>query len=223
METTIPQLSPSCRQPVMLTSQPSMTGSVATSISRSSTSEWGDPGSGGWGRGRGAETTNYPAVPEASSPRCHDTTTTKWHLWCNPCAPSTASSTSPSPCSQPSLTLFSEYEPGELAAGNKGWWACGMGWGGFLVICSGITMVAAGWYWSVTRLASLGGRACEGKGTCLQVDDSVPTSLPVCPLSLQLTEGVGAALVGGLSSPIAAGEKRTAGVKAVRAGGTMPL
>lgn len=187
METTIPQLSPSCRQPVMLTSQPSMTGSVATSISRSSTSEWGDPGSGGWGRGRGAETTNYPAVPEASSPRCHDTTTTKWHLWCNPCAPSTASSTSPSPCSQPSLTLFSEYEPGELAAGNKGWWACGMGWGGFLVICSGITMVAAGWYWSVTRLASLGGGGghVRGRGhVCKWMTQSPPPSLSArCPSS----------------------------------------
>lgn len=120
--------SPSCRRPVMLTSQPSMTGSVATSIFRSSTSEWGDPGSRGWGRGRGAEATNYHAIPEASSPRCHDTITTKWHLWCNPCAPSTASSTSPSPCSQPSLTLFSEYEPGELAAGNKGWCGNGVGW-----------------------------------------------------------------------------------------------
>lgn len=170
-----------------------------------------EAGGGGVGGGnRGAETTNYPAVPEASSPRCHDTTTTKWHLWCNPCAPSTASSTSPSPCSQPSLTLFSEYEPGELAAGNKGWWACGMGWGEFLVPghlqwhhhgSSRVVLICH----QLASLAGSGG-ACEGKGTCLQVDDSVPTSLPVCPLSLQLTEGVGAALVGGVSSPIAAEE-----------------
>lgn len=37
-----------------------------------------------------------------------------------------------------------------------------------------------GGYWSVTRLASWGG-AREGKRTCLQVDDSAPTSLPVRP------------------------------------------
>lgn len=53
--------SPSCRQPATFTHQPSTTGSVATSISRLNTSEWGDLGSRGWGWGRGAEATNYSA------------------------------------------------------------------------------------------------------------------------------------------------------------------
>lgn len=72
METTIPRLSPSCRQPVMLTSQPSMTGSVATSISRSSTSEWGDPGSGGGG---GTEEQKPLTTLLSLKPLPHDATT----------------------------------------------------------------------------------------------------------------------------------------------------
>lgn len=147
-------------------------------------------GGGVEGGDRGAETTNYPAVPEASSPRCHDTTTTKWRLWCNPCAPSTASSTSPSPCSQPSLTLFSEYEPGELAAGNKGWWACGMGWGGFLVPghlqwhhhgSSRVVLICH----QVSFLGRVWGGHVRGRGhVCRWMTQSPPPSLSArCPSS----------------------------------------
>lgn len=95
-ETCSPPTSSSSRQRATSTSPPSTTGSAGTSTSRSSTSESGAPGSRVSARARGgvrqvgAEATDFPTLPEASSPRCPDTTTTKWRPWCSHCVPSTA-------------------------------------------------------------------------------------------------------------------------------------
>lgn len=151
-----------------------------------------------------------------SSPPCPGTTTTKWRPWYSPCVPSMVSSTSPSPCSRPLLTLSSEYrDPAGSCCCMHG---AGQGTrGGPLLSGSGR---GKGREHYGPMDAHLGAKAqvflqAEGKeaqrpgsqgrlslAPAPLESAAPPECLTTCPSFLQLSEGVGAALAGRLSSPV---------------------